>query len=188
MELAATKGYDAMSHRDIAGLAKVSYSSFYNQFENKQQALLAACEAAHERLTGEIAPALAGARDWPQSVSAAIAAYLRAAAENPWEARILGVEAFRVGRPGLELLDRQAGDFERLLDPGYELSPTTSRTAAVAFAGAVLEVLRHYASTRRISELPSAGPELSYIALAPFIGPEEAGRVASRCPRRAVTV
>jgi AcrR family transcriptional regulator len=180
-ELASTKGYDAMSHRDIAGLAKVSYSTFYSQFENKQTALLAACDLAHERLMSEIPPALAATRtaagDWPRGVSAAIAAYLRAAATHPREARLLGVELYRLGHPGLELADRHAGDFERLLAPGYELRPETSRTTAVAFAGAMLEALRHYAATERIAELPSAGPELTYVALAPLLGPEEASQI-----------
>ncbi len=183
LELAATNGYDGMTHRDIASCARVSFSTFYSHFENKQEALLAACELAHERLASRVTPAIAAASDWAHGVSDGIAAYLRAAAENPRETRIVALETFSVGRVGLEQADRHAAEFERLLDPGFELNPQISRTAAAAFAGALLELLRHYAAARRIAELPDAGPELAYIALAPFIGAKGAQRIARYRPR-----
>jgi AcrR family transcriptional regulator len=183
LELAATNGYAGMTHRDIASYARVSFSTFYSHFENKQEALLAACELAHERLASRVMPAIAAAPDWAHGVSDGIAAYLRAAAENPREARVVGLEIFSVGRAGLDHADRYAAEFERLLDPGFERNPQISRTAAPAFAGAMLELLRHYAAARRIAELPAAGPELAYIALAPFVGARDAQRIARYRPR-----
>jgi AcrR family transcriptional regulator len=182
LELAATKGYRAMTHRDIARCAKVSYSTFYNHFENKQDALLAACQVAHERLAGVIGPASAEAPDWAHGVRAGVAAYLRTAAEHPEEARILGLEVFNAGHACIAQVDRHAHELERLLAPGFELSPATSCTAARAFAGAALELLRHHAAEDQIAELPEAAPELSYIALAPFVGRKDAQRIASYRP------
>jgi AcrR family transcriptional regulator len=183
LELAASKGYKAMTHRDIARHAKVSYSTFYVHFQNKQEALLAACAVAHERLLDAIAPALAQAPDWAHGVRGAITAYLRAAADNPEEARVVGLEVYSVGHAGLRQVDRHAEELERLLSPGFELYPETSRLAARAFAGAAIELLRHYAAEDQIAELPDTGPELSHIALAPFVGRKHAQRIAWYRPR-----
>jgi AcrR family transcriptional regulator len=183
LDLAASNGYKAMTHRDIARHAKVSYSTFYVHFQNKQEALLAACDAAQGRLIDAIAPALAQAPDWAHGVRSGIAAYLRAAADNPEEARVIGLEVYSVGHAGLQQVDRHADELERLLAPGFELHPDTPHTAARAFAGAVIEVLRHYAAENQIAELSDAGPELSYIALAPFVGRKHAQRIAWYRPR-----
>ncbi len=183
LELAARKGYRSMTHRDIASAAKVSYSTFYNHFANKQEALIAACEVAHERLVGPIGQAMEGTTDWGHAVSAAIAAYLRAAADNPREARLAGSEIFCIGRAGTEAVERHAAYFESLLAPGFELYPGASGAAAQAFAGAVAEVLRNSASLGRTAELPDCAAELSFIALAPFMGAKDAQRVARFRPR-----
>lgn len=164
-ELAVAKGYRAMSHRDIASQAKVSYNTFYNHFENKQDAMLAACEAARERLTAPLSPALASAADRRRGVCLAIDAFLRTAAASPLDARLLGTEAYNLGHPGLEELDRLAAQLRRVVEPG---------AGADAFAGAAIELLRHCATTRRLAELPQAGPELAYLALAPLLGRDAA--------------
>ncbi len=182
LELAATKGCKATTHREIATRARVSYSTFYNHFANKQEALLAACEVAHERLAAHIAPAVDAAPDWAHGVSDGLAAYLRAAVEHPREARLVGSEIFSLGRPGVEHVDRHGAYFEQLLDGGYELHPQSSRIAAEALAGAAIELLRHYTSEGRLSDLADGAPELAYIALAPFIGRKDAQRIARYRP------
>jgi AcrR family transcriptional regulator len=183
LELAASKGYGAMTQRDVARRAKVSFSTFYEHFENKEQALLAASRVASERLLSPIEVARADANDWPHAVRAGIAAYLRAAAESPDEARMIGLELLGVGHAGGEQLERHANGLERLLAPGFELTPELGPTAGRAFAGAAVELLRCYAGDRRTAELPQAGPELSYLALAPFIGRKDAQRIAGYRPR-----
>ncbi len=183
LELAASKGYREMTQRDVAGRAKVSFSTFYEHFENKEQALLAASQVASERLLGPIDVAAADADDWARAVRAGVAAYLRAAAESPDETRVIGLELLGVGHRGAEQLEHHAHGLERLLEPGFELAPELGATAARAFAGAALELLRCYSGDQRIAELQEAGPELSYLALAPFIGRRDAQRIAGYRPR-----
>ena len=182
-DLAAAKGYRAMSHRDIASQAKVSYNTFYNHFASKQEAMLAACEEARLRLTATIAPALTASADGPTRVCLASSAFLRAVVASPLDARLLGVEVYALGHPGLEELGRLAAELARIpallsVDPPSgepSGAPAVSqRTAGHACAGAAIELLRHHASTRRLAELPQAGPELAYLALAPSLGGEAA--------------
>ncbi len=183
LELAASKGYGAMTQRDVARRAKVSFSTFYDHFENKEHALLAAGEVASERLLSPADAAAADAPDWAHAVRAGIAAYLRAAADSPEETRVVGLEVLKVGHAGAEQLERHANGLERLLEPGFERAPESGPSAARAFAGATLELLRCYAGEQRTAELQEAAPELSYIALAPFIGRKDAQRIAGYRPR-----
>jgi AcrR family transcriptional regulator len=173
-ELAVAKGYRNLSHRDIASQAKVSYKTFYNHFESKQEAMLAACEAARERLIAPVSPALASTPERTQCVRSAIDAFLHTAAESQLDARLLGVEAYNLGHPGLRELDRLAADLRKVVttDPPPRArrgsTDGRARSAADAFAGAAIELLRHHATTRRLAELPQAGPELVHLALAPL--------------------
>jgi AcrR family transcriptional regulator len=170
-ELAAAKGYRNLSHRDIAGQAKVSYKTFYNHFESKQEAMLAACDAARGRLIAPVLPAFSSRPDQTQAqgVPLTIDAFLRSAAERQLDARVLGVEAYSLGHPGLAELDRLAGDLRKAIETGFaEAGAASARTAAEAVAGAAIELLRHYATTRRLAELPQAGAELAHLAFAPL--------------------
>lgn len=183
LELAASKGCEAMTQRDIARRAKVSFSTFYDHFDSKQHALLAATQVASERLLDPIDAAAADAQDWAHGVRAGIAAYLRAAATHPEEARVVGLEVLSVGHAGSEQREHHAGRLERLLEPGFELRPESPPGGARAFAGAALELLRCCAIDQQTADLPEAAPELSYIALAPFIGRKDAQRIAGYRPR-----
>lgn len=48
-----------------------------------------------------------------------------------------------------------------------------------AIAGGIFELCLHYALQGRIRELPELTASATYIALAPFLGPEEAARIAT---------
>jgi hypothetical protein len=48
-----------------------------------------------------------------------------------------------------------------------------------AISGGILEILYFYVSNNRVIDLPQLVPALTYIALAPFIGTEQAATVAS---------
>ena len=48
-----------------------------------------------------------------------------------------------------------------------------------AFLGALTEIIYHYTRLEREDELPSLLGELTYVALAPFIGSQEAARIAT---------
>ena len=45
-------------------------------------------------------------------------------------------------------------------------------------AEGVFGVLRTYVTESRIDELPAALPEISYLSVAPFFGPERASEIA----------
>ena len=50
--------------------------------------------------------------------------------------------------------------------------------AAEAVAGGIWQVLHHYIEHRRVHELCDAAPQLIFLTLSPFLGPEAAADVA----------
>ena len=52
--------------------------------------------------------------------------------------------------------------------------------AAEAVAGGIWQVLHHYIEHKRLHELCDASPQLVYLTLNPFIGPEPAAETARR--------
>ena len=74
------------------------------------------------------------------------------------------------------------------LEPGYvETGAPASapRTTSHMIAGSVFELIRRHAATDRLHELPNALFEVTLIVLSPFVGREEAGRIAAGPVRRA---
>jgi AcrR family transcriptional regulator len=180
VELASRKGYPEMTHQQIAAHAGVSYTTFYKHFENKQQALLGAYDAGAQRIVEAVVAAAAGANDWPTAVRDGLGAALQTLADAPAIARVRVIEITKLGPPGFRRIDGTLAAYDALLAPGYEQAPGHSRILSEAILGAVTEVVYHYAQLEREDELPSLLGELTYIALAPFIGSEEAARVAGR--------
>jgi AcrR family transcriptional regulator len=63
LRLAANGEGESISLADIAATAGVSFGTFYKHFRTSQEALLAACEAVHERLIEQAREAYAGRLD-----------------------------------------------------------------------------------------------------------------------------
>ncbi|HEX5925324.1 MAG TPA: hypothetical protein VFY45_15950, partial [Baekduia sp.] len=56
--------------------------------------------------------------------------------------------------------------------------PAEPRVVTEMLAEGVFGVLRTYVTEGRIDELPAALPEISYLSVAPFFGPERASEIA----------
>jgi len=93
----AEKGYVATTLNDLCQLAKVSKTTFYSLFKDKQDCYIAAYTAAHH----ELAAAMARGQDASSSAQRrshdAIAAYLQFNRDNPAVARCFLVEIHAVG-------------------------------------------------------------------------------------------
>ena len=126
----AEKGYAATTIDDIVRGAGVSKKTFYEHFQDKLGAFLAAYEAASDQLyehvriaqdaaAGAGAPAAGNAEDaWLERTHAGIRAYLRWLAAEPALARVFLIEVAAAGPEALarreRLRDRYAGRMREL--------------------------------------------------------------------------
>jgi len=187
-ELVAEQGYERTSIRAIAARAGVSRSVFALHFESEEDCLLAAYDAAAEQAFSAAAAAfVATAGSWAEATHSALDALLEYAAETPTFARLAEQALIHGGERAVARRGQVLDLFMEFLEPGYVIAgepPEAPRTASHLIAGAVYELLRRHVAEDRLVELPYALPEVTLIVLSPFVGREEALRIATGPVRR----
>jgi AcrR family transcriptional regulator len=180
--LSSARGYAAFTVDDIAEQAAVSLKAFYEHYADKEDAFLVAYEAGHAKGLAIVERAYAAAPDWRTGVRAAIAALFDFLASEPSFAHMALVDALIATPQTADRANRGMTAYAPLLMPGLEESSAEKRPPEVtieAITGGIFELCFSYALQRRISELSELVPRATYFALAPFIGTEEAARLAT---------
>jgi len=113
-------------------------------------------------------------------VRAALEAYLSFWAAEPLWARIAMVDVLTVGAAALEHRRRALGLFEEILAPGVELQPGLGPNVVTAIGGGVHHLIREQIRRRGPEHLLQILPAATFLALAPFTGPDEAIAVANK--------
>jgi AcrR family transcriptional regulator len=176
---ASERGYPAVTIAEIAARASISQATFYSHFADKDAALLAALDSAAAQMLGVVMPAARRAPDWPCSVRAAIGALCSFGAAEPDLACLAAVESYAAGPVAIESRDLTIAKVRKLLDPGYRLAPGTKPLVADAVIGAVWALLYNQICKEGPRSLPQIAPLASYMALAPFVGPEKAAEISN---------
>jgi AcrR family transcriptional regulator len=177
----AEVGYAELTVKDMIDCAGVSRRTFYQLYDDKLECVLAAHEDALGRLREVVATACAAEITWADGVAAAVDAGLRFATRNPSETRLLLLATHTVSEPRLMGAALAAHEqFAELLRAGRKQrgggSPTELTESAVI--GSVTAVLGARLSAGQTEGLRNLAPELVQIILAPYLGYEEAQRVA----------
>jgi AcrR family transcriptional regulator len=179
--LTAGAGFAGLTVEAIAGDAGVSLEAFYEHFEGKQDAFAVAYQLGHVKGLGIVERAFSAERDWRAGVSAAVSALLEYLASEPAFAHIALLETLTATAASAERSDEGIATYAQMLLPGFEEAPPRRRPPAItveAVAGSLFELCFHYAAQGRIRDLAELTTHATYIALAPFIGAEQATRVA----------
>jgi AcrR family transcriptional regulator len=176
----AEKGYPAVTLDDIAKNASASLTTFYQHFDGKEEAFLAAYDTAMAQAAAAAMPPFRWTRSWPLAVRAALEAFLGFLAAEPGWARIAMVDVLTAGPRALEHRDRAMGFFEEILQAGYEDAPELTPLAVEAIGGAVHALIYGQIRRRGPEHLSQILPAATFIALTPFVGTEEATAVANK--------
>jgi AcrR family transcriptional regulator len=180
--LTAAEGYAALNVEGIAEQAAVSLKAFYEHFAGKEDAFLVAYEIGHGKGLAFAERAYTAESDWRLGVRAGFAALFEFMATEPSFAHIALIDALIATARTAERSNVGVQAFARMLVPRTEEAPGQGPVLAVtieAIAGGVFELCLHYALQGRIRELPELTASATYLALAPFLGPEEAARIAT---------
>ncbi|HEX3434572.1 MAG TPA: TetR/AcrR family transcriptional regulator [Solirubrobacteraceae bacterium] len=183
--LTAEQGYAALRVEGIAEQAAVSLVAFYEHFADKEDAFLVAFEVGQGKGLAIVESAFAAQEDWRFAVRDGIAALFDFLATEPSFAHIALVDALIATGHTAQRSSASVDAFAQMLVPGLERTESLAPPAVTveAIAGGLFELCLHYALGDRIRELPELAPSATYIALAPFIGGEEAARIATDRPQ-----
>jgi AcrR family transcriptional regulator len=178
-ETIAERGYPDTTIVEIAERASASLSTFYGNFENKEEALIGALD--REREFGLIAfrSAYEAAPDWPSATRAGLDAIFAFLAADPAGASVAVVDVFTAGPKALEAGDEAIETFQAFLAPGLELAPDRPPLTAEAVGNAVYALVYGQIRQDRIEQLRELTPTATYVQLAPFIGAAAASAAAN---------
>ena len=176
---AAERGYTATTVADILARAQMSATTFYDQFGGKEDAMLAAIDSAGAHIGAAMRPAMRRAPDWPAAVRAAIGGVFNFLASRPALARLVLVDAYVAGP---EALKRRVGyllPLEALLAEGRERAGEAPEITEELMNGVFFSLSRRRIRDEGPQALPALAPLCTYLALAPYLGPEAACEVAN---------
>jgi AcrR family transcriptional regulator len=182
--LAASRGYAHVTVEDITEEAAISLNAFYEHFENKDDAFVVAYEVGHAKCLAYVEAAYAAHDEWHRSVHAGIAALLEFLAIEPAFARIALVDVLTATPRTAERSSLGVSAFAQLLVAGLgEDDRKPSSVIVDAIAGGIFELCLDHAIRGRTAQLPELAPVATFLALAPFVGAEDAARVAASALR-----
>ncbi len=174
-------GYNAVTITDVTREAQVSRRVFYANFEGKEECFLAAFAVVAEHIRDLAAEAVADEADWPHKAIAASRALLAFFAAEPDLARLCLVESQSAG-PAISARFHEAvneaipylrlGRAER--ERGRDLPQTTEESTI----GALVLLASRKVAAGEAEALEDLLPDFAEFVLAPYLGGEEAGRLA----------
>ena len=148
----ATKGYAATTLADLAAEARVSKRSFYEQFSDKAEALLALYESATQQSFAVLRAAMDPARDWHGQLDQALRAYFETLASNPPLLRTLFVEIMALGPRGLAVRRQSAETFADFIV--HVAGPSLPKPLALAIVGGIHEWVLQAVEADAVDGLP----------------------------------
>jgi len=179
--LTAAKGYAALSLEEIVAEAAISLQTFYEHFENKEEAFLATFEMGHAKATAAINRSLDLRLSWAQNIRMGLGALLEFLASEPSTARLACVDIL-IAYPHVSGRVNEANfSYIELLDIGPDdsypnMPPPVMREASV---GGIFELLHEYILHGRTQRLPELIDYVMYIVITPFAGREIAAQAVA---------
>jgi AcrR family transcriptional regulator len=156
-QAAAELGYGEMTVGTIIARAGVSRRTFYEHFKNKEDAFLAAYDAAVHQAVTHVRRAYLGETTARDRLRAGIAAYLQFLASEPEIARMGIVEALAAGPRAIARRADAMRLFAEIIEENiHELVPSCRRPALTAetMVGGIHEVVFSRILVGRTDELP----------------------------------
>jgi AcrR family transcriptional regulator len=180
--IVAEKGFAGLTIPEIASRANVSHETFYEMYPTKHDAFLGTQKVGlHQALRVTAEAYEAREADWHDGVAAGIEALTEFVCSEPAHAHLTLVDTFGASPAAIEIRESALAAFTGYLQPGFEHAPSqieVPQIAAEAVAGGIWQVLHHYIEHERMHELCDAAPQLVYLTLSPFTGPELAAETA----------
>jgi AcrR family transcriptional regulator len=176
LEAVGAEGYETASVRSVLDRTGLYRQAFYDCFEDKADCYLQAYDAGAARVQALIEAAAATERGWPGQLRAGLLALLDFLDAEPNVGRALVVEVHSAGPQAREkrtaAMRRAAGYLDRArMEEGSMEAPSI---ASEAVAAGIHSVIHSRLANPRGGSFRQLLPELMYVAVLPYFGPEAA--------------
>jgi AcrR family transcriptional regulator len=187
VHLTLDEGYAGLTDPQIAEFAGISTEAFHRQFASKEACYLAVLDEIVSEAREAVRRSIEHAGSWPEAVHRAMAELVGYLVTHEALLRIAFVDVFEVGPA---MIARMTRSIEAVTDLLAAEGPPPRRgpaVAAEAVTGAVWGIISSHVSGGRLSRLPALVDHLTFIVLAPYLGPRAAVEAinALRRPPRA---
>ena len=180
IELVAKRGYRGTSVDHIVKGARVGYVAFYELFEGKEDCFLAAFERIVEETREELAAAVDADAPWAEQICVGLRTLVELIAADPARARVAMVEIQAVGPAAYARYEEATESASAKLREGRALRPVASLsdTLEETIIAGIAWIFHRRLVRGEAKAIPGLLGEAIEIALAPYIGQDEARRVA----------
>jgi AcrR family transcriptional regulator len=176
-DVTSAASYAEMTVEDIIVTAGISRRTFYEHFNNKDDAFLAAYDEITARLVERVFGALQAADGFSERAVAGLGTFLDFLASEPAFARMSVVEVLAAGPDAINRRNNVMRAFAQLIDTEAKELLTNGVPPALTaetIVGGIYEVVYSRVLRGEIKTLPELLPDLTYSALLPYLGPEAA--------------
>jgi AcrR family transcriptional regulator len=161
VELVAEDGYASTTVGGIAAKAGVSRSTFYEQFDSKEDCFGAAYDAVAAAMVKAIVDAASGIEDKRKQLLAGIDAYFKYGAEHPAAAATFIVEVHTAGTEALEQRYRMLERFCEVID---QYVPDIRPPASMAVVTSIDAMAHNMIRQGKAADLPKLSSDAQYVA------------------------
>jgi AcrR family transcriptional regulator len=176
-EVMTQRGYANTQVKDIIAAARVTKPTFYRYFKDKEHAFLEAQQFPTQFILDRCVEAYFSLDEWPERLWRCFGVLIELIVSNPAISHLRLVECYSAGPEAVRRAEDITRSFTMFLQEGYRYSAqdrALPRLTSEAIAGAFFEIVQRLVAEGRLAALRAHLPVLTYIALAPFTGPQEA--------------
>jgi AcrR family transcriptional regulator len=169
----AERGYGGLTVDRVIALARVSRTTFYNHFANRQEAVLGVYKLVFERFIAGIRRACAAAEEWPSKVDAGIGAALDFAVAEPAQTQLLSAEFLGADPILAEQVRCSHHRLTALLDEGRRHYPESAAPPAVteeALVSGIATLVARAVESGEPERVAGMRPEIVSLILMPYLG------------------
>jgi AcrR family transcriptional regulator len=174
VQLALEDGYTNITDAEIARAAAVSTEAFHREFPSKEECLLAVVGEFAAEAHDAVRRATRNDTDWPEAAHKGVEALIGYCAAHPGLVKLSFIDLFDAGNGMVERVSGLLDGFIKVMTERIPEPERAPSVAAEAIMGAVWAILSSYAPHDRLRYLPCLVDHLTFLIIAPYIGPRRA--------------
>lgn len=182
VEAVTEHGYNETTIGRITDAAKISRRTFYEYFSGKEDCFLAAYDMVDDHIRGSMLAAADPSEPWPAQVRASLSALLDILSRDPAVARFYLVEPLAAGGDIAARYREATQLLAETIRPPSALSEMDVEVRDQVLIGGIATLISRRLNAGGAEQLNELLPDLVELALAPYLGREEARRVARDQP------